>query len=91
MDQQVAHDPAGRVLNLLHVGFHHQGARRDHGSRKVGRCADYADAADQKNGGRADRNEVRPDRLLRLARPAHDDLLPRATFSPAAGTGCLSC
>ena len=84
MDQEVAHDAAGRVLNLLHVGFHHQGARRDHGSRKVSGCADHAHAADQENGGRADRNEVRPDRLLRLAGSAHDDLLPRATFSPAA-------
>ena len=91
MDQEVAHDPAGRVLNLLHVGFHHQGARRDHGSRKVSGCADHAHAADQENGGRADRNEVRPDRLLRLAGSAHDDLLPRATFSPAANPGCLSC
>ena len=43
--EQLADNPAGRMLDLLHVGIDDHRPRRDHGAGQLGRCGPAADTA----------------------------------------------
>ena len=60
--EQFADDPAGRMLDLLHVGIDHDRCRRDDGAGQLGGRGPAADAADQQDGDDGAAEEMMADR-----------------------------
>ena len=61
VDEQLADDAAGRVLNFLDVGVDDDHAGSDHGARQLGGGRPAADAQREENGRGGARNEMRAD------------------------------
>jgi len=87
LDQQLAHDAAGRVLDLLDVGIDHQLAGRDHGAGQLGRGRPSADAEDQEEAGRHTDQERFPGKGRHGHGRAHDGSRARTTGT-RSGDGC---
>ena len=90
VDQELADNPAGRVLDLLDARFHDQRACRDHGAGKLGGGADHADAEHQEQRRRCDGDEMGANGTLGSGH--RRDFPPRSTFfSLAAAAAGVTC